>query len=111
MTDLEQAKQKLISLRQQFSQRLNQVENDLHHVNEKVEQDFAEQATQRENDDVLNSLEHETKDIIRQIDSALLRIQDGSYGYCDLCGEAIDERRLEAVPYARRCIDCADEPY
>src|SRR5687768_57748 len=38
---------------------------------------------------------------VADIDQALLRIQEGSYGVCQSCGQAIDERRLEAVPTAR----------
>ena len=40
------------------------------------------------------------------IATALARIADGSYGYCDDCGGEIDYRRLEAQPMALRCIAC-----
>ena len=42
-----------------------------------------------------------------QIDGALKRIEDGSYGLCDKCGEKIPEPRLKAIPYAALCIQCA----
>jgi len=44
--------------------------------------------------------------MIADIDQALLRIQEGSYGVCARCGELIDERRLEAVPTARYDAAC-----
>ena len=44
---------------------------------------------------------------LREIDAALRRIDDGSYGDCERCEEPIDPRRLEADPTARLCIDCA----
>ena len=44
--------------------------------------------------------------MIADIDQALLRIQEGSYGICARCGKLIDERRLEAVPTARYDADC-----
>ncbi len=108
MLDLAHYKSLLIDLRQELTKRVKAIEKDLHHVEEKVEQDFAEQATQRENDDVLNSLDNDAKDKLIAIDKALLRIETGDYGYCEECGEAIDEKRLKAIPFAIRCIDCAD---
>src|ERR1700704_5637093 len=44
--------------------------------------------------------------MIADIDQALLRIQEGSYGICARCGKLIDERRLEALPTARYDADC-----
>jgi DnaK suppressor protein len=44
--------------------------------------------------------------MIADIDQALLRIQEGSYGVCGRCGKLIDERRLEAVPTARYDAAC-----
>ena len=43
---------------------------------------------------------------VADIDQALLRIEEGSYGICQSCGKAIDERRLEAVPTARYDAAC-----
>jgi DnaK suppressor protein len=45
---------------------------------------------------------------IAQIDAALARIDAGTYGVCRECGEEIEPKRLEAVPYAATCADCAD---
>ena len=44
--------------------------------------------------------------LLRDVVSALARIDDGSFGNCERCGEAIAERRLEALPFARHCIGC-----
>ena len=46
---------------------------------------------------------------LREIDAALQRIEDGSYGDCARCEEPIDPRRLDADPTARLCIDCANK--
>jgi DnaK suppressor protein len=53
----------------------------------------------------LRSGERESQ-MIADIDQALLRIQEGSYGVCARCGKLIDERRLEAVPTARYDAAC-----
>jgi len=44
---------------------------------------------------------------LAQIDAALARLDDGSYGTCEVCGKPIGVARLEARPAARTCIDCA----
>ena len=46
--------------------------------------------------------------LLQQIDAALRRCDDGSYGYCKACDELIDPRRLELSPTATRCINCAE---
>lgn len=52
------------------------------------------------------ALKRNEQNIIDKIDDALERIEDGSYGNCELCGKQIPEERLEFIPYANRCIDC-----
>jgi DnaK suppressor protein len=44
--------------------------------------------------------------LLREVVAALQKIEDGSFGSCERCGEPIAEKRLEAVPFARNCIDC-----
>jgi len=48
------------------------------------------------------------RDTLADIDAALARLDDGSYGKCDRCGTEIAEARLEALPSARWCLDCAE---
>jgi len=98
----------LQNLRDELSQRIAAIENDVHHKDQPVEKDFAEQVTQRENDDVLNALDDEAKQTVIQIDAALKRISDGNYGICASCGNKIALARLQALPYAISCITCAE---
>ena len=44
--------------------------------------------------------------LLRDVVSALQKIDDGSFGACERCGEPIADRRLDALPFARYCIDC-----
>ena len=44
--------------------------------------------------------------LLRDVVAALQKIDDGSFGNCERCGEAIADKRLEALPFARYCIDC-----
>jgi DnaK suppressor protein len=48
------------------------------------------------------SLEHE----LEAIETALARIEDGTFGACQRCGQPIGAERLEALPYVMLCIDC-----
>ena len=52
------------------------------------------------------SLEENSGQVLRAIDAALQRIEDGTFGICETCGQPISEERLEAIPYATQCIDC-----
>jgi RNA polymerase-binding protein DksA len=53
------------------------------------------------------TLEENSEAVLREIDAALQRIDDGSYGVCEVCGKPIGEERLEAMPWTRLCIDDA----
>jgi RNA polymerase-binding transcription factor DksA len=50
-------------------------------------------------------LEEGAQQTLAEIDAALRRIDDGSYGVCEVCGKPIAPQRLAAIPWARRCID------
>jgi len=44
--------------------------------------------------------------ILKGIDNALERVEEGTYGYCEECDEKIDRRRLEIIPFALYCVKC-----
>lgn len=54
------------------------------------------------------ALDANSKKILESIDAALKRIEEGSYGICDGCGEPISVDRLKAIPYATLCIHCQE---
>lgn len=70
--------------------------------------DFAEQVTQRENDDVLGAISSSAQAELQQVESALRRLASGRYTTCALCGGDIEPERLAAVPYTDRCRACAE---
>jgi RNA polymerase-binding transcription factor DksA len=98
----------LKNLRSELTRRINAIEADIHHKKEPVEKDFAEQVTQRENDDVLSAIDEEAKQTVHLIDTALIRLKNGSYGTCAICGEKIPDARLDALPYVTTCVNCAE---
>jgi DnaK suppressor protein len=44
--------------------------------------------------------------LLREVSTALQKIEDGSYGTCERCSEPIADKRLDALPFARYCITC-----
>jgi len=52
------------------------------------------------------SLIEQVENRIKQIDAAFTRLEQGGYGVCEECGDEIPVERLEALPFATRCIDC-----
>jgi RNA polymerase-binding protein DksA len=100
------------ALKAELEQKLAELQSRLASIKKDVTQshsgDSAEQAQERENDEVVDAIGNETAQSIRVIQAALSRIEDGSYGLCDSCGKDIGEARLAAVPEATRCVECAD---
>ena len=105
----EQIRHKLESMRSELHERQQRIAKHTRHRDEPLPSDFAEQATELENGETLVALDREAEQEIVRIDQALKRLEDGSYGCCISCGEAIAEKRLDAIPHASLCIDCASE--
>ena len=55
----------------------------------------------------VGTLVRQARDHLREVDAALARLDDGSYGRCEVCGQPVPEPRLEARPVARTCVGCA----
>lgn len=70
--------------------------------------DSEERAQELENEEVIAGLESGGARELAQVRAALSRLDAGTYGTCGACGEAIDEARLEAVPFTDVCIGCAE---
>jgi DnaK suppressor protein len=71
-------------------------------------QDPADMAANAYTKELLFSMSANDRHLLELIDEALVRIEDGGYGKCVHCGEPVQERRLEAVPWARHCLRCQD---
>ena len=69
--------------------------------------DWDDNAIESEDDDVLFKIGNVTANDIEEIRRAIGLIDSGRYGLCTVCGQAISNERLAALPYATRCIDCA----
>ena len=70
---------------------------------------LAETATATLNREIDFTLEENSGQVLVEIDEALKRIDDRTYGTCANCGKEIAQERLEAYPWAALCIDCAKQ--
>jgi RNA polymerase-binding protein DksA len=71
------------------------------------ENHMADNATDTVDREIDSTLEENSEQVLAEIDAALERIEAGTYGTCEACGKPIGEERLEALPWARLCIDDA----
>ena len=83
---------------------LAKVDHDLH---KPLPADSEDQAIELENHEALELIRKTETREIHQIEAALKRISEGTYGTCAKCGEPIDPRRLKALPTAATCISCS----
>lgn len=94
----------LLELQQSLTKRIEAIKRDFSNGRSA---DFSEQATEQENEEVLVQLKADAEEELRQVNIALNKIADGSYGECEKCTETIAEARLVAIPYTQFCIKCA----
>lgn len=71
-------------------------------------EDIVDRANNSYNREFMFSLSDTERQLLFQVDEALGRMEVGTYGECVHCGREIGEKRLEAVPWARYCIDCQE---
>lgn len=97
--------------RDRLMQRLGELDGRLHRIEAELDEaapaDWEEAAVEREDDEVLESLGQAGQAEVARIRAALARIRSGDYGICMQCGTEIAPARLEAVPEAPLCAECA----
>ena len=71
-------------------------------------QDPADMAANAYTKELLVSMSDNDRQMLNLINEALVRIDDSGYGKCIRCGQAVPEKRLEAVPWARHCVPCQE---
>ncbi len=98
-------------IRRRLEERLATLSHEIseidHTLREPDNPDVEERAVENEGHEVLESLGNAALGEIAQIEAAIKRMELGTYGYCTSCGNDIDALRLDAMPYAANCIDCA----
>lgn len=71
--------------------------------------DIADRAASSYNKEFLFSQSNNERALLQMVEKALARIREGSFGECINCGNEINAKRLEAVPWTRHCIACQEK--
>ena len=79
------------------------------HARNPLNADSSEQAAELGNVSVVSALESDAVTELAEINAALQRLANGSYGTCISCGEEIGVGRLEARPASTECLECAED--
>ena len=108
MQEFDKVRSQLIDMLEELDDRLNKITDDVKHPDAPLSKDFAEQATELENNEVLDALGNSTRVELAEVQQAIDRIDKGSYGICVACGQTIREKRLEALPFVALCMNCAN---
>ena len=106
MSEFAQQRKALEISKEELQQRIQRIHEDFATGRDS---DSQEQASERENDEALSAICDEAEKELAQVNRALSKFEQLSYGRCDACGESIEMGRLEAVPYATLCLTCAEE--
>jgi DnaK suppressor protein len=72
-------------------------------------QDLADKASNAYTKEFLYSLSNTDREVLQKVDDALVRITRGSFGVCVECGDSLNKKRLEAVPWASHCLSCQEK--
>ena len=103
---LDELRRELLDKKSELAARLERISANLQRG---YNADSKEMAKELEDSEVVDALGNEARGEIVKISAALARMDDGSFGVCMECGEAIDANRVMAYPYADECIDCATD--
>ena len=98
----------LLDRRRELLDRVHSLEDGWEALGEK-DIELEEEAQKAGISEPYDLLDEKGKQEIEQIDLALSKMTINDYGVCESCGDEIDFRRLEAIPWTRLCIDCATE--
>jgi RNA polymerase-binding protein DksA len=111
--DLAEIRQRLVQERQDLDKQIKDLEEESFQATQSdmtgevgLDDDFADAGSATFDRENALSISNNMRDLINQIDNAIRRIDDGTYGTCERCGRPIDAARLKALPHASLCMDC-----
>jgi DnaK suppressor protein len=99
-------KKKLLKMREEILSKARKLKEDSYTLGTDGIQDMADAASNAYNADILMSISNNDLQILKDVDNALDKISNETYGVCEECEDRINEKRLEVNPVARYCITC-----
>jgi DnaK suppressor protein len=109
-------KKKLESFKKRLEERqlalrkmVSRTEEDGRVADQDTAQDIADRAASSYTKEFLFSQSNNDRQLLAMVETALQRIREGEFGACVNCGNEINAKRLEAVPWTRYCIECQEK--
>jgi DnaK suppressor protein len=108
-SEMEQLRVKLENLRQESLRFLDRLKNESRSLDADSTQDSADRCVANLSKESLFEQSSQRRTNLRLIEAALQRMTKGSFGVCVACGDEIQARRLQAVPWTQFCLSCQEE--
>lgn len=105
----EKYKVKLLNKKQEITEKLSETYNASKEVETGIAQDVIDKAESSYTKEFLLSLSDTEREQLLMIDGALRRIEKCEFGICQMCGQKISKKRLDAVPWTLYCINCQEK--
>lgn len=102
------ARERLLTLKEEYRTRIEAIEEHIQNPQDDLNEHWEDQAISYRQNDMRKNLLAEAQQNLIYVDNALSRIENGTYGECEVCGEDIEPKRLEAIPYATLCMQHAE---
>lgn len=106
---LEAFKKRLEDRQRELRQNVTRTEQDGRAADVDTAQDIADRASSSYQKEFLFHQSSSERQTLQMVEGALSRIREGSFGGCISCGNEINAKRLEAVPWTRYCIECQEK--
>jgi DnaK suppressor protein len=102
-------RKKLEERQQALRKTVSRTEEDGRIADQDSAQDIADRAANSYTKEFLFSVSNNERQLLNMVETALQRIREGTFGECVHCGNEINSKRLEAVPWTRYCIACQEK--
>jgi DnaK suppressor protein len=106
---LEGFRKKLETRQQDLRRMVSRTQQDGRSADDDTAQDIADKAASSYNKEFLFHQSNNDRQLLQMVEGALARIREGNFGECISCGQEINPKRLEAVPWTRHCIECQEK--
>jgi len=106
---LEQFKKRLETRQHELRRLVSRNVQDGRAADEQAAQDIADKAANSYTKEFLFHQSNNDRQLLQLVEEALNRIREGAYGECVNCGNELNAKRLEAVPWTRYCINCQEK--
>jgi len=102
-------RKRLLAKQEELLRLVSKSEQDGRQIDQDVTQDIADKAANSYTKEFLFHQSDDNRRILQLVNEALDRIKNGGYGLCVACQEEVQPKRLDAVPWARHCIECQEK--